>query len=220
MTEPNGIILTPEKFDSVRSDPHFTTFVQVGRMLNAIQFARAVLGEYKGDRTLLARRLKGRAVYILGGYLHEAVRLIESLWSRYKLDPAFNELHELVGPSKEKNFLKVFRDNGAFHLDHFETTKTSLDNLVLNEETELALHDGEYITNMYFAFADMLDLNFLIDQLRSNPRLSGLVDLTGKSDDDLADWILTILKDYSEKILTGGIKFFNELTYRLDFAKR
>lgn len=110
------------------------------------------------------------------GHLREAIKLIDSFWTKYKTQLSktegimekFNELDNLVGGFKEKNsywynVLKVARDNVIFHYDGEENRNMYKDRLKETSNTERFEYSyGETNGDIKYDFIEMLQYSSII----------------------------------------------------------
>lgn len=80
---PSAVNINPEKFDELRSSRDFVALVKIGRPVNAVTFGMQVLDDYRDNVTHVGRRQSMRAIFIIGGYLHEGLALVDSLQPYY-----------------------------------------------------------------------------------------------------------------------------------------
>jgi len=148
----------------LRNDPDFLTMIKIGRVMNALNFCITTIVSCKDYENLTQRRQAKRAYFLLGGYVHQAIALVDSIKGKYLGNEAFEPLRFLVLDYKYQNirkFAKKMRNYTAFHLDEYdETTRKTLAKLKPTTYT-LMCGEDEMLGSHYFAFSDFLDLTFL-----------------------------------------------------------
>ena len=78
----------------LRNDPDFVTMIKVGRAMNALWFGLTTLVISDPRRNNTETRLNLRAFQVLGGYLHEAIEVVDRLKGRYLGLEAFEPLRK------------------------------------------------------------------------------------------------------------------------------
>lgn len=108
---------------TLRKDPDFRTMIKLGRVMNAVAYPLDGVISYKEQKTYNHQRFFRRAGYALGGYLHEAINVVDRFKGRYLGDPAFGALRVLVVEAEYRKFrehARKVRNNIAFHLDDLD----------------------------------------------------------------------------------------------------
>lgn len=187
----------------LRDDPDFLTMIKVGRVMNAVSFCVCDLANYREERTVAETRQNRRAIFLLGGYLHQAITLVDRIKGRYLGDPAFEFLRVLVVEQryrKIRNYAKKVRNYTAFHLDEYdETTRSTLAHLKPQTYTLMCGDDGTYGA-FYFEFSDYLDFSFIAEEFAD-----------GRPGHDVAEEIVHSLFDYAMEFLQASHTFLHML---------
>jgi hypothetical protein len=103
--------------------------IKIGRAVNAIAYPLAGLVAYQKLKTHNDQRFFIRSGYALGGYLHEAINVVDRLKGRYLGEPAFEPLRVLVVEPKYLKFrqhARKVRNDIAFHLDDLDEFTSSV----------------------------------------------------------------------------------------------
>lgn len=156
----------------LRDDPDFMTMVKIGRVINALSFCLENIVKNRDQKTACESSSYRRAHFLLGGYVHQGITLIDRIKGRYLGVPEFEPLRVLVVEAehrKIRKYAKKVRNYTAFHLDEYdETTRRTLAHL--KPETYTMMSGDDRSTGYhYFEFADFLDMAFLFDEF-SNGR--------------------------------------------------
>jgi len=161
-----AVTLNGSRLMYIRNDPDFLTIIKVGRVMNAISYAMTDVASYEPLGTVLGTRQYRRAMFVLGGYLHEGIKLIQSIKGRYLTEPSFEPLRALALGSEDKktrDYLKKVRNVAAFHLDEFdEITRHMLKDLK-PKTYPFTAGDNKTEGTFYFEFSDYIDLAFLVE---------------------------------------------------------
>jgi hypothetical protein len=108
-----------------------------------------------------------RANFILGGYVHEAITVVDRIKGRYLGDPAFEPLRILVVDAehrKVRRYAKKVRNYLAFHLDESDqTTYRTLSRLKPSNYTIMSADETDPGA-FYFEFSDYLDVALLVHE--------------------------------------------------------
>jgi hypothetical protein len=148
----------------LREDPDFLTMIKIGRVMNALNFCITTVSTFRDYDNLTHRRQGKRAYFLLGGYVHQAIVLVDSIKGRYLGNEAFEPLRFLVLDYEYRNirkFAKKMRNYTAFHLDEYdETTRRTLSKLKPTMYT-LMCGEDQMLASHYFSFSDFLDMTFL-----------------------------------------------------------
>jgi hypothetical protein len=150
----------------LRNDPDFLTMIKIGRAMNAISFVINDIMLYGEQKTLKETLQYRRAAYVLGGYLHEAITVVDRVKGRYLGEPAFESLRVLLlDPEyrKVRKHARKIRNYLAFHLDELdERTQRMLSKLKPSNYTVMSadIPDGCF----YFELSDYLDMAFIVDE--------------------------------------------------------
>lgn len=151
----------------LRNDPDFITVIKIGRVMNALAYCTTNVLTFKDFMTNKTHERQLRRTWMmLGGFLHEAIQVVDAIKGRYLGDPDFEPLRKLVVDHEYlplRKRAKKVRNLVAFHLDTYdETTRTTISRL---KPSTLTLWCGEnhQANNFYFELADILDLSYLGD---------------------------------------------------------
>ncbi|MEZ5423162.1 MAG: hypothetical protein R2682_08730 [Pyrinomonadaceae bacterium] len=166
---PLSFCIDPKRFDLLRSNDDFLAFIRVGRLLNAVAFSTEVLLTSRPDgNDPRGTRQYNRAFFLTGGYLYEAVQLIDSLYLEFQHESYFAGLKQFATSNLDKGFKKVLqtmRHSIAFHLDcDNKSTQQTLPNLSLSSYRVMSATTETY-RDFYFDLADTVDINYLVDSL-------------------------------------------------------
>ncbi len=172
--------------------------VRVGRLANAIAFAKfAYQGNYDHLDECTRRRQVYQAMYLLGGYLFEAMRLVDELTKRYGNNPYFAEL--LVFGAATAKYREIFTEfifSPGFHLE--STAKATEDAL---ERQELALNSVLACCTLepddtYFHSVFAFDTQRLVEALEKN-----------YSYEQLYEFTIIEMPQIAERFLAGASQF-------------
>lgn len=155
----------------LKTDQDFIDLNRVGRMINAVNYSmeRSIAQAFPIPKE--GYRTYNRETTIMTSYLSEALLLIKALKERHENEPYFYKFKNLLSVKSRKKRDKLFhlvRNNGGFHFDQDNTsTKKALEKLK-NANYALLIAKDKSFGNLYFCFADTLDLNFMIDELKAD----------------------------------------------------
>src|SRR5262249_33668610 len=141
---------------------------------NALGFA---IGVVRDDPQMLPaerRRNATRGMFMMAGYLHEALNLLETLTfsygEQYKEIESFQQLTALVKPEsfkEHKSVVKAIRDSVGFHLDHHrKSTKDPIAKIEQNSDYDI-LSMNVARRFFYLDIADEIDLVHLVQKFRA-----------------------------------------------------
>jgi len=175
----------------LRKNRDLLTMIKVGRAMNAIAYPMAGLKAYKGLKTYNDRRFFLRAGYELGGYLHEAINVVDRLKGPYLGEPAFEPLRLLVVDDKYRKFrqyARKVRNSVAFHLDDIDEFTSSIFERFEASNFDVMCGDDEGAADFYFVLSDYIDLQYLTEKTSRGNRLQetgsemilGMMDYSGK----------------------------------------
>lgn len=185
--------------------------VKMGRVVNAVAFAIELISGAGEGKNPVSRRQFHRAVFVAGGYVHEAIKVIESMRLRYSNEAAFKPLYELAFDDKfkeERKVLLAIRNSAGFHLDsHDATTKKMISQLPL-QRYDLASGESDQVGHFYFDFADIVDINYLISALK----------LEGEDDDASFRRIYLTVSDFMGRFLKLGHEFLVAMADKIGLA--
>lgn len=111
------IRLNPSQLVFIKDNPDFRTMIKIGRTMNAIMFASTIVIQNMECKTFTEGRQYFRSYLILGGYLHEAIKVVLAVKGSYLGDPHFEPLRVLALDAKHKKvrpYLKKVRNFAAF----------------------------------------------------------------------------------------------------------
>ncbi len=162
--------LKPKVFKMLRDNKDFIALVRIGRCLNVLDYSYQLI---KNPLSSLPEKLQAhhrvRTLFNTAGYLAEGIKVAESLRLAYPNDEFFKPLCELFGDSFKghRDIVKAIR-NSAFHLDHeAKSTAATLKGLKLPYYDFYSELRGE-VGSIYFHLPDVVDLNFLMNDLMPN----------------------------------------------------
>lgn len=209
-TPDKPIRIRRHRFAFLRKNEDFLTMIRVGRLLNSLAFCLRCIDDFNDDKSPVGRRQYMRALFLLGGFLHEGLDLVASLRSRYKDEPTVAGLVDLTygsDSSFERKMLQLMRHNAAFHLDsHDQSTREAMKNLKL-PRYDLASYNSQKQLDFYFNFADTIDLNFLIDKLKGD-----------KTEQETLEAIFSSLMTVAKAFMELGHKFLARLAEKTDIS--
>ena len=197
----------------LRNDPDFLTMVKIGRAMNSITYcitSITTFDQFETDRTHM--RQFRRSQIMLGGFIHEAVELVNSIRARYLGNPDFEPLRALVLDyqyEKTRKQAKKVRNSLAFHLDNYdETTRVTISRM---KPATYTLWSGENQQNgnHYFEFADFLDMSYLGDVFP---------DKDGCEPDEAGRRVLGNLLHFAVELL-NACKKFEEMLWETTVSK-
>lgn len=183
----------------LRNDPDFLTMIKIGRVTNAVAYGLTdVLGNDE-RKSALGRRQFRRGLFVLAGYLHEGIRLVQSIKGRYLTEPEFEPLRALALATEHKktrDLVRTIRNATAFHLDEFdETTRQTLARMK-PECFPLMSGDDQSLATFYFEFSDYVDWAFLIEKFAD-----------GRSREETSDDIVYSTMQFADKFLPACHNF-------------
>ncbi len=136
---------------------------------------------------------------VSAGYVHEGIRLVESLRLRYKDKDYFKRLTELAFDDKyklERRVMKEIRDSVAFHLDQDDrSTKAVLERLKL-PRYDLVSGNSEKGLDFYCDMADTIDLNHIIQAFRGD-----------KTEEETKNIVLPLISRFVTTFFMEGHRF-------------
>lgn len=206
--------LKKHKFIEVTGNNDFVTAVRIGRVLNALHFSRELV-LYDYDMTKSKDRRRWSRVLILNAaYLHEALRVFESVESKYATRDFFKAALILTRPdTKEgelrKKVLKYLRDAG-FHLDSDDKVTSSTLLSMAPDDYILFSNDDGTIGNFHFDLADNVDLYSWVEAFRESKDQTTL--------DVLKDIISDAIIDLGREVVKAGHDIFHGLIEGLNLT--
>ena len=174
--------------------------------MNAIAYPLAGVVAYKAQKTYDEKRFFLRAGYALGGYLHEAINVVDRLKGPYLGQPAFEPLRVLVVEAEYRKFrqhARKVRNDIAFHLDDLDEFTSAMLERLKASNFDVMCGDGPGAAAFYFVFSDYIDLNYLTEKLFQGNRLH-----------ETADEVIAGLMSYGVDFMNAAYKF------QLDLIKK
>ncbi|MBV9242648.1 MAG: hypothetical protein JO314_11630 [Acidobacteria bacterium] len=164
--KPWRVQLNGSRLAYLRGDPDFLTLVKIGRVMNAIAFAvhGAVYGDPEGS--VVGARQYRRSLYVAAGYVHEGIRLVQSIKGRYLTEPAFDALRTMAlgyDDKKARDYVRVIRNMTAFHLDEADIVTREVLCKIPPGMYDLAGGDDRTVATFNFDFADRIDMAYLCE---------------------------------------------------------
>ncbi len=204
------IRIKKHRFQMLKEDGDFVAMVKIGRLVNAVSFGLEVLHVSRDCKTPVEKRQYYRALFLLGGYLHEGMELVASLFTRFQTEPFFQDLRKLRFDESNKvqrKMLKVIRNSVAFHLDHDDkSTRSTLANLKIHRYDLMSAETNTF-GDFYFDLADTVDLNYLIDVLKEERTEPATLELIFKT-----------VSEMMVEFLRGGHTFLTGLAEKMNFS--
>lgn len=187
------------------------------------------LSQKPDDRTSSGRRASFRNHVNAGSYLHEGVKLIEKLADNHEGKAFFSPFRRLLSKldARKKKRLALLRNNAAFHLDHKKnSTREAISNLNF-EEYEFVAGDTNKLGDLYFNLPDVVDLNFIIDELKSaeqREREKAMEPVARaieqrRVEGPITDEIFVLLADLLDAMVKGSQTFVTELSRRMGILR-
>ena len=184
-------------------DENNTAVIRVARLANAIAFAeRAYLDGLRDPKHVRARQTK-HAMFLLGGYLYEAIHLVDQLADRYGRLQCFGRLMYFSALSrKAREIVAEFNFNPAFSLDWGGgTTKQQvgedpIDVLDMQRQCHRCEQGHVFFPNVY-----KLDFDWLAKATEKTV-----------SKADLSDTIKHDFPQLVQAYLQGAVEFVNIMT--------
>src|SRR4030095_6412799 len=179
--------------------------IRVARLANVIAFTeRAYLDAKFHDRGVKRRQFQ-QATFLLGGYIYEAVQLLNELKAKYTNAPFFSEF--LVFLSKLRadcDILVEFSYSPAFHQD-WRSSKTleALDwrELDLCSLAASCLTEGYQPSDTYFPVTHQFDSDSIIESFKGNVPT-----------DELNNFARYELHKLAERFLCGATEFIDGMS--------
>lgn len=180
---------------NVCSDPDFLNIVKIGRVMNAVDFGVTSIAIGMKQENMTTTRHYRRGNFVLAGYLHEGIALVDLIKGRYLAEPEFDLLRRIALDSEfrdVRSYVKAIRNVTAFHLDDIDkTTKTVMADLPPTTYTIMA---GDDLTagGFYFELADCIDMTYLFEIFKR-----------GREFEETAADIIHSVRHLAEKFLKG-----------------
>lgn len=168
--EGNVVRIRRSKFNDIRANDDFISMIRIGRVLNALNFTMQLIIENKTIDSAVGRRNHYRTNFNAGGFLYEGLLLVDDLRSKYANDDSFTILRDLPFKTSDRRrkIVKTIRDNVAFHFDHKNNTvRPTLENLN-TDYFEFYSADGPQLGQFYFNLSDLIDINYILDELNDD----------------------------------------------------
>ncbi|MFC1485520.1 hypothetical protein ACFL55_00655 [Candidatus Latescibacterota bacterium] len=116
-----SLVISHEKFNEIREEKEFIVLLNLGRMVNTLQFALTVLRETPGTQTPADVRQGVNAFLLCGSLLFEGIRHVNVVAKKY---PGFDRLGKFKKPYREgdlavfeETVLKCVRNKIVSHFD-------------------------------------------------------------------------------------------------------
>jgi len=202
--------LNGSRLINIRNDPDFLTIIKIGRVMNAVAYGLTDVGSYNVNTALCIRQYR-RALFVLGGYLHQGITLVKAIKGRYLTEPGFEALRLIALDSEHKkarDYVKKIRNFTAFHLDEYdETTRQTLSRLKPTMYPLMA-GDDRTVGSFYFEFSDFIDLTFLVNTFAD-----------GRSWEETAHDIIGAIIDLAYEFLTACNEFLDALCSKIKITE-
>lgn len=217
-------------FDVLRGQDAFVDLIRVMRLSNVLTYIMDInLRQKPDDVTSSGRRADFRNHVNAGGYLHEGVKLIETLDEKHKGKAYFSPFRRLLSRlvARKKKILTLLRNNAAFHLDYKDySTREAISNLNF-EEYEFVAGDTNKLGDLYFNLPDAVDLNYIIDELKSpeqREREKAMEPVARaieqrRVEGPIRDEIFALLADLLDDMVKGSQTFVTELSRRMGILR-
>ena len=210
-TERWAVKLNGSRLAYLKNDPDFLTMIKIGRAMNAVAYAMSDVVLFDGHPSIAGTRQYRRACFVLGGYLHQAIKLVLAVKGRYLTEPGFEPLRLVVLDAEHKkarDYVRKIRNFTAFHLDEYdETTRQTLSRLKLTTYP-LMSGDDQTAGSFYFELSDYIDLAFLVDTFAD-----------GRSWEETATDIIGSLRELAYHFLTACHEFLNALGNKIKIGE-
>jgi hypothetical protein len=157
--------LNGSRLHFLRRDPDFLALIKMGRVVNATLFGVQSMADHAKGSSPMEMRQSRRAFWVHSGYLHEGLVLVKSLQGRYLGLEEFEPLRVLIHDKeykKAREYIKAVRNMTAFHLDEYDTTTRETMSKMQLTWYDLMSGDDENPMNVYFEFADIVDMGHLV----------------------------------------------------------
>ncbi len=183
----------------LRNDPDFVAMIKIGRVMNALGYCITNMVTFRDWQTNRTHERQQRRTWVmLGGFLHEAIEVVNSIKGRYLGNADFEPLRALVldyEHEKTRKKAKKVRNWMAFHLDgNDETTRATISKLK-PETFTLWCGENQQNGSYYFELADILDLTYLGEVFPAED--------DGYTPMDSGEKVLIDLNDYALAFLTA-----------------
>ena len=119
------------RFDELKSDARFWQLVALSRAVNTLRFVQAALLAHPEESdSLQAKRTKFNSFFFTCALLFEVLLLVERMCKYFRLDPAFDPLHEILkdpnATELRNSNLSPLRNQLTFHFLENEIPHRSL----------------------------------------------------------------------------------------------
>lgn len=194
----------------LRNDPDFLTIIKIGRVTNAVCYALTNVIREDGKTVASVRQFR-RGCFVLAGYLHERLKLVQSIKGRYLIHPQFEPLRALALAAEHKrdrDYIRTIRNTMAFHLDEIdETTRQTLAGL---KPTTLPFMSGddETFATAYFELSDYLDVAYLVEKFGD-----------GRTWEETAQMVLDTIMKFADKFLVACHDFHIALCNKINITE-
>lgn len=214
--------ITNQQYKSLRGNAEFLALLKAGRALNSITFAMRLLLDGATGSSHLEQRQARKAITMLVGFCHEGRLLVERLRSEFSSKPYVTGFTRLLGPEfeTERKLLREIRNTVSFHLDHEDRhtreVLAAIESLGENDDDEVEFYESDSgsTRDFSFAFADLLDFNFMIIKSSEHFGLSGISDPEQREDQAIEKLHESILS-FSDVLVKALDEFLDGLTTEL-----
>ena len=162
-----SVKINGSRLAGLKRDPDFRTIIKIGSVMNAVMCAVETVGRTYKQTTVLEKRQYRRGCFELAGYLHEGIKLANSIKGRYLTYPEFQDLRAVALDAecrRARDYVRKVRNHAAFHFDEDDArTGVTLGKLKPTMYI-LSSVDRSIPGAWYFDFADYLDLTLLVDE--------------------------------------------------------
>lgn len=160
--------MSPEEFEKWREDPRLHAILNLARAVNALRFSHLAYLATKGDETPSGTRQRIQAFLLSCATMYEAFKAIDRLGKHLSDNETWQEkMTPILRDKAVKRFrekvLPLLRDKFVFHFDD-DVAPEALKRLDLPEYV-FAKAAGKARGDVYFALADEVALNYLLDNL-------------------------------------------------------
>lgn len=205
--------IKPSQMIHLRDDPDFLMIVKMGRIINAVLYAQTTIIQFGVEDRYLNRRQYRRGLFVLAGYLHEAINILRHVEDRHVTMESFIPLRKIVHGVEYKQtreYLREIRNVAGFHLADsvdIENTKLALSELELTSHVLMGADDKENLT-YYFELSDMLDIAIIGRKFKADRDI-----------DEVHEEIHQAVLNTSHEFATAAVAFQVSLARKMDLAE-
>ena len=205
-----AVRLMGPRLAGLKDDPDFRTIIKLGRVLNAVLSAISNVSSSVKRSNAHERRQYWRACFMLAGYVHEGIKLVNSIKGRYLTMPEFQDLRAIALDAdcrQARDYVRKVRNHAAFHFDEDDLRVSRA--LAMLKPTTYTLNSGDRSIPgaWYFDLADYLDLTLLVDEFGE-----------GGDREEAIDKIFNTINGLAVAFTTACAKFYIALTKKMDLA--